>query len=392
MRTQLFRATALGGLVGAALLLAGASSAQAQAIASDRPAGFVVFPQILSDPLDAFNRGQTTETVIQLTNTDGTSVRAVHCFYVNATGQCAGGTNAIGGVDCRTNADCSGGTCIPGWSETNFTIQLTAEQPTGWLASTPRDVDDPGAGEGRILGVPTDYFQGELKCVQVADPLVALPVNRNDLKGEATTYVVTRDPNDPNAITSVDVRRYNAIGFPALGTPGVVQSDRTLCLGGNGIPSNVCENAEYAACPEKLIVNHLFQGALPGLIDADPSVTLVPCTEQLTDADNPTSVTVQMLVFNEFEQRFSLSTRVDCYRDIRLRDLSILYAVGTQGTVAGQTVLRGVADGDPAAGGYGLIGIAEEGTQAGSTAYNIVYSGTRENAADFVSYVFTDQQ
>jgi hypothetical protein len=82
---------------------------------------------------------------------------------------------------------------------------------------------------------------------------------------------------------------------------------------------------------------------------------------------------------------------VECYRDIRLRDLSLLYSVGTQGTLAGQSIFRGVPDGDPASNGYGLLGIAEQATLGGSTAYNIVYSGERANAADFVSYVYTNQ-
>lgn len=389
MRTQGFRATALGGLAGATLLLLGAQSAQAQPmVASDRPAGYIVFPKVISDPLDAFNRGQTMDTVIQLTNTDDTNPHTVHCFYVNATGQCLGGTNPIGGIDCRTNSDCTSNNCDTEiWRETNFTLELTADQPTGWVASETRVLDGNSAGGGIISPAPTDYFQGEVKCVQVNNDVDVLPVNRNDIKGEATTYVVTRDPNDPNSITSVDVRRYNAIGFPALGTANAVQADRTLCLGGNGItnPPNACTTAEYAGCPERLIVNHLFDGAGEG-IEAQPSVTLVPCTEQLA-LETPTSVTVQMLVFNEFEQRFSLSARVDCYRDIVLRELSILYDIGTQGTVAGQTVFRPVPSGNLATGGYGIIGIAEQDTVAGSTAYNVVYSGMLAGAADFVTYV-----
>jgi len=390
MSTQLFRATALGGLVGAALLLTGAGTVHAQGrIANDRPTGFLVFPKVISDPVDAFNRGQTIDTVIQLTNTDDSgNPRAVHCFYVNATGVCLGGTNPSGGLHCRTNDDCSSNQCDTStWSETDFFLQLTRDQPTGWVASEARNLDivTMGVGSGTAFAVPTeDFFQGELKCVEVADVTSALPINRNDLKGEATIYTLSRDPNDPNDITNVDVRRYNAIGFPALGTPDAVQNDHTLCLGGNGIGGNVCAVAEYPACPEKLIVNHLFAGASPEDIDADPSVTLVPCTE-LLGTDDPTSVTVQMLVFNEFEQRFSLSTRVDCYRDIRLRDLSILYDVGTQGTVAGQTVLRGVPSGDIAQKGFGLLAVAEQGTSAGSTAYNVVYSASLENMADFVT-------
>jgi hypothetical protein len=356
-------------------------------VASDRPAGYIVFPKVISDPGDAFNRGQTVDTVIQLTNTDDTNPRTAHCFYVNATGECLGGTNPSGGINCRTDEDCTSGSCNTEiWRETNFTVDLTGDQPTGWVVSEPRVLDGNSAGSGIIFGVPTDYFQGEVKCVEVNNDIDVLPINRNDLKGEATTYVVTRDPNDPNSITSVDVRRYNAIGFPALGTAGAVQPDRTLCLGGNGISGNICQNPDYAGCPEKLIVNHLFDGAGEN-IEARPSVTLVPCTEQLVALGGATSVTVQMLLFNEFEQRFSLSTRVDCYRDIVLRDLSILYDVGTQGTIAGQTIFRGVPSGNLATGGFGIIGIAEEETLGGSAAYNVVYSGMLAGAADFVTFV-----
>jgi hypothetical protein len=98
-----------------------------------------------------------------------------------------------------------------------------------------------------------------------------------------------------------------------------------------------------------------------------------------------------MLVFNEFEQRFSLSERVECYRELLLRDVSILYEAGVQGTFAGQTIFRGVAEGDPADGGFGILGIAENNTDVGSTAYNVIYSGVNANTADVVNYVLTDQ-
>lgn len=408
MRTQVFRTVVLGGVAGAALLLALGSTAQAQpaaTVASDRTAGYILFPSIVSDPQDAFNRGVTTETVIQLTNTDDEE-RVVHCLYVNATGRCLNGLNADGQVDCRTNADClttnGAGVCDTDiWDETNFTIILSPEQPTGWLAGEGRrveivvvDPNDPngmqGEGFGLILPVPTAYFQGELKCIEVDGTENALPINANHLKGEATTYEVTQDPNDPNS-NEVDVRRYNAIGIQAVSNDEEAQNDRVLCLGGNGIEGNICETAEYAACPERLILNHLFDGALPLELDADPSITLVPCTQRIAESI-PTALTVQMLVFNEFEQRFSLSTQVECYRDINLRELSILFAVGTQGTVAGQTVFRAVASGNRAVGGFGILGVAQMGTDAGSTAYNVVYSGMHPDAADFVSYVFPDTQ
>jgi hypothetical protein len=391
--------------VGAALLLTlGAATAQAQAVvASDRGAGYVIFPKILSDPLDALNRGQVIDTIVQLTNLDPNDNHVVHCFYVNATGVCTAGTNAIDGLDCLRDADCGvGGRCNEDiWAETNFTITLTPRQPTGWIVSETREVDvvdndpnTPGAGDGRILAVPTDLFLGELKCVEVNNVTDVVPINRNDLKGEASTYTITREPEDPNDPNSpdvnaaVDVRRYNAIGVQALSENGADQNDRTLCLGGNGIGGNVCATAEYASCPEKLIVNHLFADD-----DASgftfPNVTLVPCTEQLA-TDEPTNLTIQILVFNEFEQRFSLSTQIECLADIRLDEFSILYDIGTQGTVAGQSIFRAVADATPENGGFGILGIAEQFTDKGSTAYNVVYSGSHAGVADFVSYVLPD--
>jgi hypothetical protein len=415
MRTQVFRTVVLGGVAGATFLLALGSAVQAQApatVAGDRTAGYVLFPSVVSDPQDAFNQDQETETLIQLTNTHNEEI-TVHCFYVNATGRCLNGENALGfGVPgepltaCRSNADCLTGNG-PGicdtstWDETNFTLVLSPEQPTGWLASEGRrieivvtDPNDPngveGEGFGLVLPVPTEYFQGELKCIEVNDVDNAIPVNANHLKGEATTYVVTTNPIDPNDV-EVDVRRYNAIGIQAVSNDGQPQNDQTLCLGGNNIPGNVCQTGEYAACPERLILNHLFDGALPGELDADPSITLVPCTQRIAE-DEPTSLTIQMLVFNEFEQRFSLSTQLECYRDINLRDLSVLFAIGTQGTVAGQTVFRAVGNGDRTVGGFGILGVAEMDTIGGSTAYNVVYSGMHANTADFVTYVFPDTE
>lgn len=414
MRTQVIRTAAFRGLMGAAFFLTLGAAAQAQigsggaTVASDRGAGFIVFPKILSDPLDALNRGATIDTVVQLTNNDPNQPHVVQCFYVNATGQCTAGTNAIDGLDCLQDEDCGdGGRCNEEiWSETNFVITLTPRQPTGWVVSELRDVnvvdgEDHGVGDGRILAVPTDLFLGELKCVEVGDVTDQLPINRNDLKGEATTYTVERapeDPNDPNSpqeVTSVDVRRYNAIGVQAVSENGAEQNDRTLCLGGNGIGGNVCATAEYAQCPEKLIVNHLFASGddtAEGSEFTVPNVTLVPCTEQLAGDTGPTELTIQVLVFNEFEQRFSLSTHIECLADIRLDEFSILYELGTQGTVAGQSIFRAVADSSPQDGGYGILGIAEQYTDAGSTAYNVVYSATHQGVADFVSYVLAPTQ
>ena len=82
--------------------------------------------------------------------------------------------------------------------------------------------------------------------------------------------------------------------------------------------------ATYVPCPGVLIMDHFFEGANPeigGIVNTD--LTLVPCSENLGDPAESANfeVVAQMLVYNEFEQRFSLSTRVECYRATTLADL-----------------------------------------------------------------------
>jgi hypothetical protein len=108
-------------------------------------------------------------------------------------------------------------------------------------------------------------------------------------------------------------------------------------------------------------------------------LTLVPCSQDVGTSfpdfrvDGPPIVTAQMLVYNEFEQRFSTSARVQCYRSTTLADIDTrlgtlddafsLFAVGVQGTPAGQTRIRGVR-GPNAPQGYGLLGVACESYRA----------------------------
>jgi hypothetical protein len=75
-----------------------------------------------------------------------------------------------------------------------------------------------------------------------------------------------------------------------------------------------------------------------------------------------------MLVYNEFEQRFSTNSRVQCYQNVRLSDVDTrrglegdaasIFAVGVQGTLGGNTRIRGV-QGAPNGFGYGLLGVAQ---------------------------------
>ena len=354
-------------------------------VSSQEAAGYVVFPKIVVDTSGVFTNGISVDTVVQLTNVSGEMV-TVDCYYVNATGECS---NAPG-TYCRTSGDCpTGGSCVPNCAASDFTLTLTPGQPIAWSVSAPPaflpcDPLDPpasciGENEGGIPPVSSEVFQGELKCVQVDD--ADSPIARNDLKGEATIYGVRA--GDPPI---VDVATYNAIGIQAV--VGANNGDSELVLGG--------DNPEYAACPLILVLDHFFEFARSPF---DPSnrvvtkLTLVPCTEDLLGSTPPITTPAQMLIYNEFEQRFSTSRRVTCYDNIWLSDIDTrpgtsdniysIFSVGTQGTLTGQTRIRGVQSGDL---GHGFLAVAQEvqiddaWTAVGSAAFNVNYIGERSHA------------
>jgi hypothetical protein len=84
-------------------------------------------------------------------------------------------------------------------------------------------------------------------------------------------------------------------------------------------------------------------------------ITLVPCQrDYLLQTANGGPTTIQFLIFNEFEQRFSTSTKVNCYKEIRLSDIGSnqpgpdgdkfsIFNVGVSGTLTGMSRLRSVA-------------------------------------------------
>lgn len=371
-------------ILGGAVLWAGAASAD---VISDRAAGIIIFPKLV------YNETTNTDTVIQISNTS-TDLINVHCFYVNANSHC---TNDPGMV-CNTNDDCQGagigGICVEGWIETDFRFALTALQPVFWRLSEgdqffPLDglnkvgVDGQFNENSAVPPAPEEPFAGELKCVQVGPD--DAPVDRNDLKGEATIVTV----ND----TLFDAREYNAIGILAIeGAEG--HGDKDLVIG-----------EEYNSCPNILILDHFFDDAVEPINDnyVRSHLTIVPCSQDFdTQITFPT--TVQFLVFNEFEQRFSTSTSVRCYSDLPLsdidtanrsltdddptttNDLRSIFNVNVQGTLTGQTRIRGVDDGSEEH-GNGILAVAEEfhrsslvdlDTVVGSAAFNIHYVGERD--------------
>jgi hypothetical protein len=445
-------------LAGAAVL-AGALLASPLAlradVASDRAAAIVVFPKIL------VNVSTGLDTLIRLSNTS-LDAQNVLCFYVNVTPHCVNGDPED---TCFPDPlDCSG-QCVPQWQETDFQIRLTARQPMAWLVSEgavdcqflagscsentsltcTRDADCAGAGrcvyppcfrldgffrkgyhdqtnEGsRIPPAPQEPFMGELKCIAVDES--GAPIGNNVLTGEA--LIGRGAPIDSLA----DVASYSAIGIPALEGEG--NRDSTLVLGGpkgvqNGQPcssdaqcvspleciNRVCDNscrrddscAEYDGCPNILILNHFFDGAVDPLLDPGMGVrigtdlTLIPCTQDFRTQKPGLSRTVaQFLVYNEFEQRFSTSRTVEGLQEFRLSNLDTaqnersVFSAGVAGTLTGQTRIRGVVDGGDDHGNT-LLGVSEEFRCVGggytcgfvnpadllsSSATNLHFQGTR---------------
>jgi len=314
------RQRGLVGLVGlAALFGAGMAGPVAAAVTTEQSASILVFPKVVSDG----NR----DTIIQITNTSN-SMRHAHCFYVN-------------GALANPNSP-PGPKNPPLWTEVDFDIWLTKQQPTHWVVSTGRldnplddscrasansprtcetdpshkdhlsggpeaDCCDAGFDPGRVPPV-VPGFTGELKCIEV--DAGGRPLPGNALKGEAT--LVT--------LSDGDVSKYNAIGLKGFDTN---DGNGVLCLGGDVSP-DCPEGSEYEACPATWIVDHAAVGAPDRVVEQQSfctsppcssvttNLTVVPCTQNFELQTAP-PVTLQFRIYNEFEQVFSASTTVNCW-------------------------------------------------------------------------------
>jgi len=280
--------------------LAFASMTRAE-VSTDVSGSVLVFTKVVWDGPGPLDGGLTDrDTVIQIANTSNNMVHA-HCFYVN------------GAPDFFGN---------PLWQVTDFSIWLSKQQPTHWVASAGRPVNPSdafgsgGAGidPGLIPPVPPG-FTGELKCIQV--DASGTPFGGNNLKGEAV--IVSR---------SGDVSKHNAVAI--LANPDLAGDDPANELLLNNTPDN---DGEYNSCPNELYLNHFVDGTpdpVTQQFNADDCtddqcpirtyLTLVPCSE---DFENqiPAEVTVQFEIINELEQVFSTSTTVECWKDTRLADI-----------------------------------------------------------------------
>ena len=410
-KTGNMRWAILSGVVGTVIALWAVGSARAD-VASDEPGAILIYPKIFVDTHGVF--GPPTDTEIQVTNTSN-SVIGARCFLVNATSFCSNSPDPTDPIACTPETEGSpehrcppGGFCLQQWTENDFKMTLTKRQPVSWKASEGRDTfpcDEQGkscfggqtnAGSFAIA-TQTDPFFGELKCVEVDpasfEPVIGFnPANsaHGDLKGEAT--IVSDVPG------RIDARKYNAI---ALQSTGVNDNNDTLLVGGPG--------AEYNGCPNVLILNHLFDDAevdthessegnpmVPSSI-VRTDLTVVPCGEDF-NTQTPNTATLQFLVFNEFEQRFSTSTNVTCFREVPLSDIDTrpgpfgdhqsIFNVNVSGTLAGQTRIRAVSG---ASTDNRVLAVAEEFMTCGSgpegvcsAAANVHFTGSQSPKGDLI--------
>jgi hypothetical protein len=427
-RTQLAWVRGLLSLGAAAFVVVTSLPATA-ATTSDEPASVLVYAKIVVDTSGEW--GPPTDTLLTLTsNVDDDVLKQAHCYYVNATGSCEGSPQE----ECRTSADCTNPVrCIPNWVETDFNIFITPNQPIAWYASEGLQRGDfpiegfgfcvTGGGQqtnqpcfnnamcgtgnlcqigpnglnnlgSSIPPVSDDPFIGSLTCVQF-DPNVNPPVPDKSATADALTGDASIIAVDPNTVKAVDVAEYNAIGFRTV--PGG-NTDGTLRLGGP------MDTDEYQGCANVLILDHFFDGATDPMTVGQGTnssngvftteLTLVPCGNDFSTITPGTAI-AQMLVFNEFEQRFSTSALVDCFYNKRISNIDTpnssrsIFSAGVSGTIAGQTRIQGVGSSPT---GSGLTGVAQlfvgtvltgtdprclGGRLCSSAAYSLNQAGTR---------------
>jgi len=236
------------------------------------PSAFLIYPLIRTSA--------TQETLVEIMNLTAATV-TVHCTYTRAT--FSGQT-----VSCN---------------ETDFYVNLTAQQPVAWKART-------GSNGNGARVAPPFLGEGTLNCVVQAR---GSDLNsHNALQGRA----ILSQSGQTVGYDASAFRRLSAGPFS-----GVIELD----------------GVHYEQCPDRLHFNAL--SSQPG---SDSEMVLVPCSHDFENG-HPGSSVIQYAVINEFEQQFSASTPVKCFDRRNFSTISALRKSST-GTDTLHVVVRPVGD------------------------------------------------
>lgn len=189
-------------------------------------------------------------------------------------------------------------------NEVGFFVFMTPYQPMGWVVTA--GLNDTTSG----TAVPPFFGVGELKCTVVA-PRPDLNAY-NTIQGRATFFA----PGGRSV-------SYSAVAFQRL-SPG--EYDGVLALNGT----------TYAQCPDKLHFDVLTDTPA---VQSD--LILVPCSQNLLTQE-PTTITVQFQIINEFEQSFSASQSITCFNRRTLSEVAGSLTRATAATDTAHLVVRGV--------------------------------------------------
>ncbi len=440
MRTVKWSAL-LSGFCGIAVALGVLTSSAHAIVTTERGASILAFPKVLAT--------DGADTIIQIANTSNNMVHA-RCFYVNAAPDSFGRPqwNVTDFQIWLTKQQPTSWQASTGrFVNQNDLCDNVANGELANLFEPDENCAQAGLDPGAIPPLPGD-FTGELKCIEV-DPS-GNPIGGNHLKGEAT--VKSRSAG------GYDTAKYNALGI--LGTEIAGETGDELLLNQPSDTEDVI--GQYNSCPNELIVNHFSElstdpavaaagrgglcapeaagGATSTMVsnadactsDADcdegdecmnaPAIgldptgnvvsmtsanltelTLIPCSQNFEEpftsvAEN--AVTVQMVTYNEFEQRTSFSTTVECWKKFFMFQLdspfspeNSQFSYNVQGTLGLQTVLSPIAEEGGILGVAGIVRSDSSGVQA-RTLMNIHMVGDKwsESGGEIVDRIILSGQ
>jgi len=404
MRTVKWSAL-LSGFCAFALAMGVMTSSAHAIVTTERGASILAFPKVLSTG--------AADTIIQIANTSNNMVHA-RCFYVNAADDDFGNPQwqvTDFHIWLTKQQPTSWQVSTGRFIRNDDSCETVDGGDLNGLFEPDEDCAQAGLDPGAVPPVP-EGFTGELKCVEV--DVSDNPLGGNHLKGEATiktqgdgawdtakynavgilgTEIAGETGNelllDQPSDTEDVIGQYNACPnqlivnhFAELSTDptvlsagmggmcsGVVAALSTLAPS-NGDPCTVdadcCEpddEACIATCDGGPEVELDDEGNVLAVTSATlTELTLVPCSQNYEDPFSSVSenaVTVQFEIYNEFEEAFSFSTTVECWKKFFLFQLDApfnpensLWAFNQLGSLGVQTRII------PNPGEGGVIGVA----------------------------------